>query len=176
MARPPARRTPSMASLLRQPSRGSLRDYASVLLSPRNSLHEPLEMEPLDPEETSESEEQAQGHAAASGPEEKDHLDDALSTIGFGAYQRRLLVLTGLGWAADNMWLQAIAAALPRIQDQFQISSVWSFCHDNLCGLARATLAKTKSSSETRALACCLLACSPSVSHTSRSRSQPMLI
>ncbi|KAF9951826.1 hypothetical protein BGZ65_005709, partial [Modicella reniformis] len=33
-------------------------------------------------------------------------LDDLMSDIGMGKFQKQLLVLCGLGWFADNMWLQ----------------------------------------------------------------------
>ncbi|KAJ4500165.1 MFS general substrate transporter [Lentinula lateritia] len=36
--------------------------------------------------------------------------------IGFGRYQLQLFMLTGLGWAADNIWLQGVAIILPQIQ------------------------------------------------------------
>lgn len=38
-----------------------------------------------------------------------------------GKFQKQLLVLCGLGWFADNMWLQCIALILPRVQSQFEI-------------------------------------------------------
>lgn len=48
-------------------------------------------------------------------------LDDLMSDIGMGKFQKQLLVLCGLGWFADNMWLQCIALILPRVQAQFEI-------------------------------------------------------
>ncbi|KAF9365182.1 hypothetical protein BGX34_011077 [Mortierella sp. NVP85] len=44
-------------------------------------------------------------------------LDDLMSDIGMGKFQKQLLVLCGLGWFADN----CIALILPRVQAQFQI-------------------------------------------------------
>ncbi|KAJ3720585.1 MFS general substrate transporter [Lentinula raphanica] len=35
--------------------------------------------------------------------------------IGFGRYQWQLFVLTGLGWAADDIWLAGVATVLPQI-------------------------------------------------------------
>ncbi|KAG0358020.1 hypothetical protein BG005_002821 [Podila minutissima] len=48
-------------------------------------------------------------------------LDDLMTDIGMGKFQKQLLVLCGLGWFADNMWLQCIALILPRVQSQFEI-------------------------------------------------------
>ncbi|KAM0747906.1 MFS general substrate transporter [Meredithblackwellia eburnea MCA 4105] len=42
-----------------------------------------------------------------------------------GKYQKRLLVLCGFGWMADNMWLQCVAVILPRVQEHFRISDRW---------------------------------------------------
>lgn len=52
-------------------------------------------------------------------------LEATLTKIGFGAYQKKLLILCGFGWLADNMWLQAVAVILPRVQDEFQVSDRW---------------------------------------------------
>ncbi|GAA5825942.1 hypothetical protein JCM11251_000062 [Rhodosporidiobolus azoricus] len=52
-------------------------------------------------------------------------LDQTLLKIGVGRYQLRLLVLCGLGWAADNMWLQCVAVILPRVQETFQVGDRW---------------------------------------------------
>ncbi|PPQ73324.1 hypothetical protein CVT26_015347 [Gymnopilus dilepis] len=55
---------------------------------------------------------------------ESDHdgrtpLDKTIDRIGMGSYQWTLLALCGFGWMADNMWLQAIAIILPRIQQHY---------------------------------------------------------
>ncbi|KAE9400108.1 MFS general substrate transporter [Gymnopus androsaceus JB14] len=42
-----------------------------------------------------------------------EHLQNE---IGFGRYQMQLFMLTGLGWAADNIWLQGVAIILPQIE------------------------------------------------------------
>ncbi|GAA5903456.1 MFS transporter [Sporobolomyces salmoneus] len=52
-------------------------------------------------------------------------LDQTLEEIGVGRYQLQLLVLCGLGWLADNMYLQAVAVILPRVQKEFEISDRW---------------------------------------------------
>ncbi|THV05875.1 MFS general substrate transporter [Dendrothele bispora CBS 962.96] len=44
--------------------------------------------------------------------------------IGFGRYQIQLFLLTGLGWAADNIWLQGVAIILPQIQKELNPSRV----------------------------------------------------
>ncbi|KAH7915607.1 major facilitator superfamily domain-containing protein [Hygrophoropsis aurantiaca] len=44
--------------------------------------------------------------------------------IGFGRYQMQLFVLTGLGWLADNLWLQGLAVVLPQIQQEFNPTHV----------------------------------------------------
>lgn len=60
---------------------------------------------------------------------ENDEYDDALTPlditldrIGMGYYQWSLLGLCGFGWLADNMWMEGVAVALPRVQDHFQLS------------------------------------------------------
>ncbi|THV45208.1 hypothetical protein BGAL_0516g00020 [Botrytis galanthina] len=40
-------------------------------------------------------------------------LELAISDIGMGKYQWCLFVLCGMGWAADNLWLQGVALILP---------------------------------------------------------------
>ncbi|GAA5975541.1 hypothetical protein JCM5350_002641 [Sporobolomyces pararoseus] len=52
-------------------------------------------------------------------------LDQALEEIGMGRYQLQLLVLCGLGWMADNLWLVSIGLILPRVQREFEISDRW---------------------------------------------------
>ncbi|KAF9013162.1 major facilitator superfamily domain-containing protein [Cyathus striatus] len=38
-----------------------------------------------------------------------------------GSYQWTLLSLCGFGWMADNMWIQAIAIILPRVQQHYSV-------------------------------------------------------
>ncbi|KAI5888957.1 MFS general substrate transporter [Schizophyllum commune H4-8] len=44
--------------------------------------------------------------------------------IGFGRYQIELFLLTGLGWMADNIWLQGVAVVLVQVQQEFKPSRV----------------------------------------------------
>ncbi|CAA7262874.1 unnamed protein product [Cyclocybe aegerita] len=48
-------------------------------------------------------------------------LDKTIDRIGMGSYQWTLLSLCGCGWMADNMWLQAVALILPRIQQHYSV-------------------------------------------------------
>ncbi|KAG2108793.1 hypothetical protein BD769DRAFT_1675204 [Suillus cothurnatus] len=43
--------------------------------------------------------------------------------IGFDHYQWQLFVITGLGWLADNLWLQGLAIVLPQVQQE--LDPVW---------------------------------------------------
>ncbi|KAJ3732711.1 MFS general substrate transporter [Lentinula guzmanii] len=44
-------------------------------------------------------------------------INEYLQTeIGFGRYQWQLFILTGMGWAADDIWLQGVAIILPQIE------------------------------------------------------------
>lgn len=52
-------------------------------------------------------------------------LDRTIDAIGMGRYQWALLFLSGCGWAADNMWLQAVAIILPRVQDEWRVDDRW---------------------------------------------------
>ncbi|KAH7101221.1 MFS general substrate transporter [Auriculariales sp. MPI-PUGE-AT-0066] len=49
-------------------------------------------------------------------------LDRTIDRIGMGNYQWALLTLCGMGWFADNMWLQAVAIILPRVQRHYDVS------------------------------------------------------
>ncbi|KAI1790173.1 MFS general substrate transporter [Ganoderma leucocontextum] len=48
-------------------------------------------------------------------------LDRTIDRIGMGSYQWTLLCLCGFGWLADNMWIQAVAVILPRVQQHFAV-------------------------------------------------------
>ncbi|KAA1469701.1 MFS general substrate transporter [Dentipellis sp. KUC8613] len=48
-------------------------------------------------------------------------LDKTIDRIGMGSYQWTLLSLCGFGWMADNMWIQAIAIVLPRVQRHYAV-------------------------------------------------------
>ncbi|KAI8643589.1 major facilitator superfamily domain-containing protein [Parasitella parasitica] len=52
-------------------------------------------------------------------------LDGLLSKVGYGLFQRKLLILCGFGWLADNMWLQTIAIILPRVQEHYDVPDKW---------------------------------------------------
>ncbi|KAI0269991.1 major facilitator superfamily domain-containing protein [Gloeopeniophorella convolvens] len=60
-------------------------------------------------------------------------LDKTIDRIGMGTYQWTLLSLCGFGWAADNMWIQAIAIILPRVQRHFSLA-------DNHIGILSSTM------------------------------------
>lgn len=64
-------------------------------------------------------------------------LDRTIDKIGMGPYQWALLGLCGFGWAADNMWLQAIAIILPRVQDEYAIpdSRIGVLSSSMFCGM-----------------------------------------
>ncbi|KAG1901158.1 MFS general substrate transporter [Suillus fuscotomentosus] len=48
-------------------------------------------------------------------------LDKTIDRIGMGSYQWTLLSLCGFGWMADNMWIQAVAIILPRVQQHYSV-------------------------------------------------------
>ncbi|KAJ8077942.1 hypothetical protein PM082_000143 [Marasmius tenuissimus] len=50
-----------------------------------------------------------------------EHLQNE---VGFGRYQMQLFMLTGLGWMADNIWLQGVAIILPQIRNELNPSRV----------------------------------------------------
>ncbi|KAJ1940602.1 hypothetical protein EC988_006986, partial [Linderina pennispora] len=50
-------------------------------------------------------------------------LNRMISNIGFGKFHRRILGLCGLGWLADNMFMQCVACILPRVQQHFSVSN-----------------------------------------------------
>lgn len=60
-------------------------------------------------------------------------LDKTIDQIGMGTYQWALLCLCGFGWMADNMWMQAIAIILPRVQRHFSLP-------DNQIGLLSSAM------------------------------------
>lgn len=49
-------------------------------------------------------------------------LQDALDGLGFGRFQRRLLVICGLAWAADAAEVLLIGFALPEVIDEFGLT------------------------------------------------------
>ncbi|KAL1727059.1 major facilitator superfamily domain-containing protein [Schizophyllum commune] len=44
--------------------------------------------------------------------------------VGFGRYQIELFLLTGMGWMADNIWLQGVAVVLTQVQQELNPSRV----------------------------------------------------
>ncbi|KAJ2159702.1 hypothetical protein GGF46_002827 [Coemansia sp. RSA 552] len=69
-----------------------------------------------------EEEEEAAAVAQLESDEELE-LNRMISNIGFGKYHRRVLALCGLGWTADNAWMQCTACILPRVQQHFGVSN-----------------------------------------------------
>ncbi|TFK33035.1 MFS general substrate transporter [Crucibulum laeve] len=53
--------------------------------------------------------------------DERTPLDRTIDRIGMGSYQWTLLSLCGFGWMADNMWIQAVAIILPRVQQHYAV-------------------------------------------------------
>ncbi|KIN93639.1 hypothetical protein M404DRAFT_170644 [Pisolithus tinctorius Marx 270] len=51
----------------------------------------------------------------------RTRLDKTIDRIGMGDYQWTLLSLCGFGWLADNMWIQATAIILPRVQQHYSV-------------------------------------------------------
>ncbi|KAF7339216.1 MFS general substrate transporter [Mycena venus] len=51
----------------------------------------------------------------------RSQLDKTIDRIGMGRYQWTLLCLCGFGWMADNMWIQAVAIVLPRVQQHYSV-------------------------------------------------------
>lgn len=49
-------------------------------------------------------------------------LEDAIEQVGFGRFQRKLMVLCGLGWAADAMEVLLISFALPSIAQEWNLT------------------------------------------------------
>ncbi|CAB4411167.1 unnamed protein product [Rhizophagus irregularis] len=50
-----------------------------------------------------------------------EELDNIISSIGMGNFQKRLLVLCGFGWLSDALWMMCVAIILPRVQVHFQV-------------------------------------------------------
>ncbi|KAJ3073979.1 hypothetical protein HDU98_000203 [Podochytrium sp. JEL0797] len=50
-----------------------------------------------------------------------DKLNDVISEIGMGTFQWKMFFLCGLGYIADNMWLQILATVLPQVQAEFGV-------------------------------------------------------
>ncbi|KAJ6460397.1 MFS general substrate transporter [Mycena vitilis] len=63
----------------------------------------------------------------------RTQLDKTIDRIGMGSYQWTLLCLCGFGWMADNMWLQAAAIILPRVQQHYSVP-------DNYIGIVSSAM------------------------------------
>lgn len=50
-------------------------------------------------------------------------FDDAIETAGYGKFQSRLMILCGLGWAADAMDILLISFALPAIGQEWSLNN-----------------------------------------------------
>lgn len=50
-------------------------------------------------------------------------FEEAIEHVGFGRFQRRLMVICGLGWAADAMEVLLISFALPAIAKEWNLST-----------------------------------------------------
>jgi MFS family permease len=50
-------------------------------------------------------------------------INKILSDIGMKSYQWQLFFVCGMGWIADNMWLQGASAVLPKVQQEFGLSN-----------------------------------------------------
>ncbi|TFK98919.1 MFS general substrate transporter [Pterulicium gracile] len=66
------------------------------------------------------------GEGVSSGYELKCHLVNKCmqEEIGFGRYQWQLFILSGLGWTADNLWLQGVAVALGQVNVEMSPSRI----------------------------------------------------
>ncbi len=49
-------------------------------------------------------------------------FDEAIQQVGFGAFQRKLMVICGVGWAADAMEVLLISFALPAVISEWGLS------------------------------------------------------
>jgi putative MFS transporter len=49
--------------------------------------------------------------------------DQAMEKVGFGRFQKRLMVLCGLGWAADAMEVLLIAFILPAVGQEWGLTN-----------------------------------------------------
>jgi putative MFS transporter len=51
-------------------------------------------------------------------------IEEMIDRVGFGRFQKKLLLICGLGWAADAMEILLISFALPAISQEWKLSSV----------------------------------------------------
>jgi MFS transporter, putative metabolite:H+ symporter len=50
-------------------------------------------------------------------------IDEAIEKVGFGKFQKKLLVICGLGWAADAMEVLLISFALPAVSVEWSLNN-----------------------------------------------------
>ncbi|KAJ1825681.1 hypothetical protein LPJ56_002558 [Coemansia sp. RSA 2599] len=95
------------------------------LAEPLTAMHCDDDLEIIDVSRPSEDAHTEPGKNAddENASDEENELNRMISNIGFGRYHRRVLALCGLGWLADNMWMQCVACILPRVQQHFGISN-----------------------------------------------------
>jgi len=67
------------------------------------------------------------------GHAHQSRLERTIEAIGMGRYQLHLLLLTGMGWAADNAWMTAIPMVLPAVQTHFNVSDRYSGALSSSC-------------------------------------------
>ncbi|CAI7573430.1 unnamed protein product [Penicillium pancosmium] len=53
-------------------------------------------------------------------------INRAIQDIGMGRYQWGLFILCGMGWVADNLWLQGVALTLTPVSNEFGVSENYS--------------------------------------------------
>ena len=50
-------------------------------------------------------------------------IEQILEGIGFGKYHWKLLILCGLGWMMDSMWMTSVYTILPRVKQEWNVPS-----------------------------------------------------
>ncbi|KAJ2306199.1 hypothetical protein IWW55_001565 [Coemansia sp. RSA 2706] len=85
--------------------------------------HAASEESVLEPDAVQYAGTSVEGAGARLESDSEVELNRMISSIGFGRYQRRVLALCGLGWTADNAWMQCTACILPRIQRHYGVSN-----------------------------------------------------
>ncbi|KAE9403218.1 MFS general substrate transporter [Gymnopus androsaceus JB14] len=98
----------------------SISPRASLWLDPGNRTHRMSVQDEFD-DEFNDSEDQDAEIFLLNDGDERTRLDRTIDRIGMGTYQWTLLSLCGFGWMADNMWIQAVAIILPRVQQHYTV-------------------------------------------------------
>ncbi|RKP10069.1 major facilitator superfamily domain-containing protein [Thamnocephalis sphaerospora] len=55
------------------------------------------------------------------GSKDGPALDDTISRIGFGRFQRIIFLICSFGWLSDEMWLQCLYTMSARVQEHFSV-------------------------------------------------------